>query len=216
MSSSPTLADEPARPLRVLIVDDHTGMRIGLAAIVGSMDNAVVVGEASDGREALAQHQALKPDLMTLDLRMPGLDGIQVIEQILSETPQARILVMTMFDQAEDVYNAMRAGARGYILKTSTRLDMIEALRVVGAGERYLPPDVAKTLAARLSAPALTARERQVLELVRQGSQNKEIARELQVAEGTVKAHVREILSKLGAISRTEAVNLALRRGLLK
>ena len=206
----------PPRKLRILIADDHLGMRLGVGAIVHSMDVAEVVGEASNGEEAIAQFMALRPDVLTLDLRMPGLDGQLVIEQLIAEDPKAGILVMTMFDQEEDVYNAMRAGAKGYILKSSSRLEMIAAIQAVGTGERFLPAQLAETLAVRLAAPTLTPREREVLELMQQGTSNKQIARNLNVAEGTVKAHVREILTKLVAISRTEAVNLALRRGLLK
>lgn len=216
MATTPRTSAPAPHKLRVLIADDHVGMRAGVAAIVMTMEDAEVAGEAAHGEEAIEQYHALKPDVMTLDLRMPRLDGQLVIEQIVGDDPRARILVMTMFDQEEDVYNAMRAGAKGYILKSSTRLEMMDAIRTVGAGERYLPAQLARTLVSRLASPALTAREREVLELMRQGTANKQIARELQVAEGTVKAHVREILSKLGAISRTEAVNLALRRGLLK
>ncbi len=216
MASSTSMASQASRKLRVLIADDHVAMRAGVASIVISMGDSEVVGEASDGAEAIRAYHLLKPDVMTLDLRMPGLDGQLVIEQLISEDPTARILVMTMFDQEEDVFNAMRAGARGYVLKASSRLDMIAAIRAVGNGERYLPVEVAQTLAARLTTPRLTAREREVLELVRRGTSNKQIARELELSESTVKAHVGEILSKLGAISRTEAVNVALRRGLLK
>jgi DNA-binding NarL/FixJ family response regulator len=124
--------------------------------------------------------------------------------------------VMTMYDHEEDIFSSIRAGAKGYILKSAPRAEIIAALRKVGAGERYLPDYVAATIASRLSAPSLTGRETEVLQLLRVGISNKEIARQIHVSEGTVKAHVREILSKLGAISRTEAVNLALQRGLLK
>jgi DNA-binding NarL/FixJ family response regulator len=156
-----------------------------------------------------------RPDVMTLDLRMPKLDGLRVVEQVLAAAPGARILVMTMYDHEEDIFSSIRAGAKGYILKSAPRAEIVTALRKVGTGERYLPDYVATTIASRLSAPSLTGRETQVLQLLRLGISNKEIARQLEVSEGTVKAHVREILSKLGAISRTEAVNLALQRGLL-
>jgi DNA-binding NarL/FixJ family response regulator len=216
MNSSQKGAGISGERLRVLIADDHIGMRIGVSSIVQSMGNAEVVGEAANGEDAIAQYQSLRPDVLTLDLRMPGLDGQLVIEQIVADDPKAQVLVMTMFDQEEDVYNAMRAGAKGYVLKSSTRLEMIAAIRAVGSGERYLPTQLAEALAARLAAPTLTPREREVLEWIQKGNSNKQIARELNVAEGTVKAHVSEILTKLGAISRTEAVNFAVRRGLLK
>jgi two-component system, NarL family, response regulator len=207
---------EAKTALRVLIADDHTALRLGLCSIVESMDDAVVVGEAVDGEQAIAMYLSVLPDVMTLDLRMPKLDGLRVVEQLMAAAPQARILVMTMYDNEEDIFGSIRAGAMGYILKSAPRAEIIVALRKVSAGERYLPDYVAATIAARLSAPSLTEREKEVLQLLRLGISNKEIARQLEVSEGTVKAHVREILSKLGAISRTEAVNLALQRGLLK
>jgi two-component system NarL family response regulator len=207
--------NEPAE-LRVLIADDHTALRLGLASIVATMGQAVLVGEAVDGEDAVAQYLALRPDMMTLDLRMPRLDGVRVVERIVTADPAARILVMTMYDHEEDIFGSIRAGAKGYILKSAPRAEIVAALRKVGHGERYLPEYVAMTLATRLSAPALTGREREVLDLMRLGISNKEIGRQLGVTEGTVKAHVREVLGKLGAISRTEAVNLALQRGLLK
>lgn len=202
--------------LRVLIADDHTALRLGLASIVATMGQAVLVGEAEDGEDAVRLCLALRPDVMTLDLRMPKLDGLRVVERVMAEAPQARILVMTMYDHEEDIFGSIRAGAKGYILKSAPRAEIVTALRRVGSGERYLPEYVATTLATRLSAPALTTREQEVLELMRLGISNKEIGRQLGVAEGTVKAHVREVLSKLGAISRTEAVNLAMQRGLLR
>jgi two-component system, NarL family, response regulator len=203
-------------PLRVLIADDHPALRLGLASIVESMGGAALVGEAMDGEDAVVQFKALMPDVMTLDLRMPKLDGLLVLERIVAETPDARILVMTMYDHEEDIVRSVRAGARGHILKSAPRSEIVCALRKVGAGERYLPDYVAAKLATHLSSPALTAREHEVLELLRLGISNKEIGRQLGVTEGTVKAHVREVLAKLGAISRTEAVNLGIQRGLLK
>lgn len=208
--------NEVEPPLRVLIADDHTVLRLGLTAIVESMGNAVVVGEAAQGEEAVALYAATRPDVMTLDLRMPKLDGLLVLERVLAAAPEACILVMTMSNHEEDIFSSIRAGAKGYILKSAPRTEIVTALRKVGAGERYLPDYVAVTIAARLSAPTLTDRETQVLQTLRLGISNKEIARQLDVSEGTIKAHVREILSKLGAISRTEAVILALQRGLLK
>jgi two-component system, NarL family, response regulator len=205
-----------AADLRVLIADDHTALRLGLASIVATMGQAVLVGEAENGEDAVRLCLALQPDVMTLDLRMPKLDGLRVVERVLAEAPQARILVMTMYDHEEDIFGSIRAGAKGYILKSAPRAEIVTALRKVGSGERYLPEYVATTLATRLSAPALTTREQEVLELMRLGISNKEIGRQLGVAEGTVKAHVREVLGKLGAISRTEAVNLAMQRGLLR
>jgi two-component system NarL family response regulator len=203
-------------PLRVLIADDHPALRLGLASIVDSMGGAALVGEAVDGEDAVAQYKTLAPDVMTLDLRMPKLDGLVVLERVIAHAPDARILVMTMYDHEEDIVRSVRAGARGHILKSAPRSEIVTALRKVGNGERYLPDYVAAKLATHMSSPALTSREHEVLELLRLGISNKEIGRQLDVTEGTVKAHVREVLAKLGAISRTEAVNLAMQRGLLK
>jgi two-component system, NarL family, response regulator len=147
---------------------------------------------------------------------MPKLDGLQVVQRIVATSSAAQILVMTMYDREEDVFGSIRSGAKGYILQSAPRTEIVAALRTVGAGERYLPDCVALTLATRLSTPTLTTREQEVLALMRLGISNKEIGRQLSVVEGTVKAHVREILGKLGAISRTEAVNLAMQRGLPK
>jgi len=202
--------------LRVLIADDHTALRLGLVSIIESMGDATLAGEAVDGEDAVRQYALVLPDVMTLDLRMPKLDGLRVVERLIADFPDARILVMTMYDQEEDVFGSIRAGAKGYILKSAPRAEIVNALRRVGSGERYLPEYVAMTLATRLSAATLTPREQEVLELMRLGISNKEIGRQLSVAEGTVKAHVREVLAKLGAISRTEAVNLAMQRGLLR
>jgi len=145
--------------LRVLIADDHTALRLGLASIVATMGQATLVGEAEDGEDAVQQYLALRPDVMTLDLRMPRLDGVRVVERVIAAVPEARILVMTMYDHEEDIFGSIRAGAKGYILKSAPRADIVTALRKVGSGERYLPEYVALTLASRLSAPALTARE---------------------------------------------------------
>jgi two-component system NarL family response regulator len=175
-----------------------------------------VIGEAADGAEAIASYQSLRPDVLILDLRMPQIDGIEAVEQILALDPQARILVMTMYDHEEDIFRSIRAGARGYILKSAPRDEILRAIEAVARGERYMPQYVALKLAAHMATPQLTVREREVLELMRLGITNKEIGSQLNLTEGTIKSHVREIMTKLNAISRTEAVNLAVQRGLLK
>lgn len=202
--------------VRVLVADDHTALRMGMAAIVQSVPEFELAGEAVDGLDAIAQYERLRPDVMTLDLRMPGMDGLQVVERILGEHPAARILVMTVFDHEEDVARSVRSGAMGYILKAAPRDQIVEAIARVARGERWFPDFVAVRLATRLRADHLTPREQQVLELLRVGISNKEIARRLGLTESTVKSHVKEVLNKLGALSRTEAVTIALRRGLLK
>ncbi|MDE3011096.1 MAG: response regulator transcription factor [Pseudomonadota bacterium] len=205
-----------SQQLRLLIADDHTALRLGLVTIAESVPHIRVIGEAVDGVDAVARYQELKPDVMILDLRMPKLDGIEVVERVLSFDPQARILVMTMYDHEEDIFRSVRAGARGYILKSAPREEILKAIEAVARGERYMPQYVALKLAAHMATPQLTTREREVLELMQIGITNKEIGTQLHLTEGTIKSHVREIMAKLNAISRTEAVNLAVQRGLLK
>jgi two-component system, NarL family, response regulator len=202
--------------VRLLIADDHTALRLGLVTIAESVPNIRVIGEAVDGEDAIARYRELGPDVLILDLRMPRLDGLEVVERILALDAQARILVMTMYDHEEDIFRSIRAGARGYILKSAPRDEILKAIETVARGERYMPQYVALKLATHMATPQLTAREREVLELMRLGITNKEIGSELKLTEGTIKSHVREIMTKLNAISRTEAVNLAVQRGLLK
>ena len=202
--------------LRVLIADDHTALRLGMKAVITSMAGATLVGEAADGSAAIEKYCALRPDVMTLDLRMPRVDGLKVVEDVIAFDANARILVMTMYDGEDDVFRSLRAGATGYILKSASRQEIIDAITAVSRRERYVPEHVALKLASHAATPELTPREREVLELLRLGITNKEIAEALNVAPGTVKTHLREILDKLGAMSRTEAVTLALQRGLLK
>jgi DNA-binding NarL/FixJ family response regulator len=191
-------------------------LRIGLRTIAESSQDIVVVGEAVDGEDAIRQFDELLPDVMILDLRMPRLDGLLVVERVLSKHSEASILVMTLYDHEEDIFRSIKAGARGYILKSASREEILKAIESVARGERFMPQYVALKLASHMSTPTLTAREKDVLELMRLGITNKEIGQQLGLTEGTVKSHVREIMAKLNAISRTEAVNLALQRGLLK
>ncbi len=203
-------------PVRVLVVDDHPALRAGLAAIIEAQPGLALAGEAANGDEALERYRALRPDVVTLDLRMPGVDGLQVLQQLLAVDREARVLVMTMFDHEQDVVLSIRAGARGYILKSAARAEVVSAIEAVAAGRRWVPDYVAVKLASGMSTENLTPREQEVLEHIQLGLGNKEIGRLLGMTEGTVKTHVREILAKLGAISRTEAVNLGRQRGLLK
>jgi two-component system NarL family response regulator len=204
-------------PLRILVVDDHPALRIGMKAVVKSMKSeAMLVGVASDGHQAIERYGALQPDVMTLDLRMPGLDGLVVLERVLELDACAKILVMTMYDSEEDVFRSLEAGATGYILKSASRNEIVQAIQSVSRGVRHVPEHVAIKLSSRASTATLTPRETEVLELMRLGITNKDIAESLNVAAGTVKTHVRVILAKLGAMSRTEAVNLAIQRGLLR
>lgn len=202
--------------LRVLIADDHAAMRLGIAAVVQSLPGGVCVGEAPGGEEAVRLYERLRPDLLTLDLRMPGLDGLLVIQRVLAIDPGARILVLTMYDLEDDVVRSLKSGARGYVLKSAPTEELAEAMSAVARGMRYTPAYIAQRLASGLTAPALTPRELEVLALIHRGASNKEIGRQLGLTEGTVKSHVYMIMGKLNAQSRTEAAGLALQRGLLK
>jgi two-component system NarL family response regulator len=204
-------------PLRVLVADDHPALRLGMKAVVKSMKGeATLVGLASNGEQAVEKYRSLRPDVMTLDLRMPRTDGLAVVERIVELDASAKILVMTMYDSEEDIFRSLEAGATGYILKSASRKEIVQAIRSVSRGERHLPEHIARKLSSRASTAALTPRETEVLELLRMGITNKEIGESLNVAAGTVKTHVRVILTKLGAMSRTEAVNIAIQRGLLR
>ena len=205
---------------RILLVDDHPIVRDGLAAVLLTQPDFDVVGEASDGEEALAKIAELTPDVVLLDLEMPKLDGVDVLESLARTGSGARAIVFTVFDTDERIVRAVQAGASGYLLKGAPRDQIFNAIRIVAAGGSLLEPIVASKLMQHLSNPGVadtpTARERDVLRLIAQGKLNKEIADELDISERTVKFHVSAILSKLGAGNRTEAVRIAVQRGLVE
>ena len=205
---------------RILLVDDHPIVRDGLAAVLLTQPDFDVVGEASDGEEALAKIAELTPDVVLLDLEMPKLDGVDVLESLARTGSGARAIVFTVFDTDERIVRAVQAGASGYLLKGAPRDQIFNAIRIVAAGGSLLEPIVASKLMQHLSNPGVadtpTAREREVLRLIAQGKLNKEIADELDISERTVKFHVSAILSKLGAGNRTEAVRIAVQRGLVE
>ncbi|MBI3450370.1 MAG: response regulator transcription factor [Acidobacteria bacterium] len=202
--------------IRVLVADDHPVFRDGIRAIVNAESDLEVVAEASDGRDAVAKFKEHRPEVVLMDLRMPGLEGADAIAAILRVAPDARILVLTTFDGDEDIHRALRLGAKAYLLKDAFREEILEAIRAVHAGKKYIPPAVAACLAERPIGRDLTVREIDVLELIAQGLSNKEIGGSLEISEATVKSHVNSILAKLGAPDRTSAALMGMRRGLIR
>lgn len=208
-STSPT-------PLRILLVDDHFVVRSGLAASLGLEDDLTVIAEAGDANEALAQFSAKSPDVVIMDLQLGSSSGLDATARLCKEHPTARILIFSSFARDEDVYRAIRAGALGYLQKAAPREDLLQAVRTVAQGKRFLPPDIAQRLAERLGRPEPSARELEVLALIAKGRSNKEIAAALGVSDETVKTHVSNIMQKLQAQDRAHAVTEAIRLGLLE
>lgn len=205
-----------SEPIRLLIVDDHPVVRDGLVAVLHQAEpDLEVVGEAGDGREAVTRWRELRPTVTIMDLQLPGQSGVEAIQAIRREDPDARILVLTTFDGDADIQRALEAGARGYLLKSVRRPVLLEAVRAVAAGQRYLPPSTSARLVEAMESEKLTARELDVLAFLAQGLRNREIAEELGLAEPTVKIHVNNLLRKLQVKDRTEAAVVALRRGLV-
>ncbi len=206
----------PATVIRVLCADDHPLVRKGLASILSNEPDIRLIGEAANGREAIDEFRRLRPDVTLMDLRMPDIDGIAATRTILTEFPDARIIALTSYDGDQDIFRALEAGARGYLLKDMVHTDVLHAIRTVHAGKRLVPPVVAERLADAFPRAPLTPREIEVLRLVAQGLANKEIADRLGTAAGTIKMHLQNILSKLGASDRTHAVTIAIQRGILR
>lgn len=206
----------PPTPIRLLIVDDHPVVRDGLVAILHQGEpDLEVVGEVGNGKEAVTAWRSLRPTVTIMDLQLPGQSGVEAIVAIRREDPDARVLVLTTFDGDADIQRALEAGARGYLLKNMRRATLIEAVRAVAAGQRYLPPATAARLVEGMESERLTARELDVLKLLAQGHRNREIADSLGLAEPTVKIHVNNLLRKLQVKDRTEATMVALRRGII-
>ena len=201
--------------IRVLIVEDHNVVRQGLVALINLAEGIQVVGEAADGVEAIAQFRKLQPDVTLVDLRLPKLSGVEIIQRVRSESPQARFVVLTTYDGDEDIYRALKTGAKAYLLKGMTSEELIATIREVAAGRSHIPAAIAERLAERMGTEDLTPRETDVLEQIVQGKSNKEIATELDISEATVKTHINSLLSKLGVTDRTQAATAAIRRGLV-
>jgi DNA-binding NarL/FixJ family response regulator len=203
-------------PIRVLAVDDHALLRQGIAALVNAEADMKLVAEASNGQDAIEQFRLHRPDVTLMDLQMPALNGIEAIIGIRSEFPNARIIVLTTYTGDVQVERALRAGARGYLLKGHVHRELLETIRAVHAGEKRIPPELAAQLVDHVTDDDLSSREIEVLRLIAAGNANKEIAGRLSIAEETVKSHVTNILAKLGANDRTHAVTIALKRGIIE
>lgn len=202
--------------LRLILADDHALVREGLSLILDTVPDMSIVAHASTGEEAIDLFLKHEPDLLLLDIHMPGEGGLNAVKRILKNRPHARILILTAYDTEEEIYRSMLAGAGGYILKDTPPDELISAIRTVASGQRYMSRSAGAKLAGRIGAPELTNRELVILQCVASGRANKEIADQLGVSEGTVKSHVNKIMRKLGAVSRTDAALVGLRKGLVK
>ena len=202
--------------IRILAVDDHALLRKGIAALVNAEPDMKLIAEASNGRDALESFRLHRPDVTLMDIQMPGFNGIEAIDYILSEFPDAHIIVLTTYTGDVQVLRALKAGARGYVLKGHVHRELLETIRAVHAGQKGIPPDIAAELAEHAGDDELTIREIDVLRLIAGGNSNKLIADQLSIGEATVKSHVTNILSKLGANDRSHAVTIALKRGIIQ
>jgi DNA-binding NarL/FixJ family response regulator len=209
MSTNPSL-------IRILLADDHPLLRDGVAGLVADQPDMQLVAEASTGHEAIDQFRKHHPDVTLLDLQMPEMNGIDAMLAIRSECPEARIVVLTTYTGDGQVIRALKAGARAYLLKSVLRRELLDTIRAVHKGQRRIPPEVASQLADHVAEDRLSPREVQVLRLIAEGKANKMIASDLAIAEETVKGHIKNILSKLGASDRTHAVTIALKRGIIE
>jgi DNA-binding NarL/FixJ family response regulator len=203
-------------PLRILSVDDHPLLREGIAAVINSQPDMVMVGDAPYGCDAIQKYRDLKPDVTLLDLRLPDMSGIDVLIAIRTEFPDARIIMLTTFEGDVEIQRSLQAGARGYVLKSMPPKELVEVIRQVHAGKRRVPPEVAAHLAEHLSDESLTPREIDVLRHVAGGNRNRDIAQLLFISEETVKVHIKHLMEKLGASDRTQAVAIAVRRGIIQ
>ena len=202
--------------IRILVVEDHHVVRQGLIALLNVAEGVEVVGEAADGIEAVRQFETHHPDVTLVDLRLPKLSGVEVIQRVRSDHANARFIVLTTYDGDEDIYRALQAGARAYLLKGMTVEVLMSTIRAVHAGKSIIPPSIAQKLAERMSTEQLTNREQDVLQQIVLGKSNKEIASALDISEATVKTHINNLLGKLGVEDRTQAATAAIQRGLVQ
>jgi two-component system NarL family response regulator len=201
--------------IRTMIVEDHFVVRVGLRAIINSQPDMLNVAETGNGREAVELFEKHRPDVTLMDLRLPGLSGIEAMTAILRKFSRARIMVLSSFGGTENVFRAFQAGARSYFLKDVKGRELVEAIRAVHAGQRPLPQEVASCLAERIPCPELSPRELEILKLIANGESNKEIARHLEINEGTVRVHASNVFAKLGCSDRAQAVAVAFHRGII-
>ncbi|MBD1893029.1 response regulator transcription factor [Coleofasciculus sp. FACHB-712] len=201
--------------IRVLVVDDHPVVRQGLVGMLEEVPDILVVGQAGNGQEALAVFRQEQPDATLMDLRMPQMDGVAAITAICTEFPAARIIVLTTYEGDEDIYQGLRAGAKGYLLKDAEPEELLAAIRTVHKGQKHIPPQVGAKLLERMTSPELSDRELEVLQLITTGKSTQVISKALHITERTVNFHINHILSKLGVEDRTQAVIVALRRGIV-
>ncbi len=205
----------PTHPVRLLLVDDHPAFRAGLVALLADQRDFQVAAECGDGRQAVELYRRERPDVVLMDLRLPGLGGVEAILAIRQEFPDARVIVLTTFDADEDIHRAIQSGARSYLMKDMSKAELVGAIRAVQSGQKWLPPSIADRLAERCRRPELTLRETEVLQLLVKGRSNKEIAVALSIAEDTVKSHLKTLFAKLGVQDRTAAAVAAIRHGIV-
>ena len=213
--ASPEAATAPVKS-RVLLVDDHALLRTGVANIINHEPDLHVVAEAENGRDALAAYDRHQPDVTLLDLRMPVMEGVEVVRRLRERDPQARVIILTTYDTDDEISQALKAGAKAYVLKDIAAEDLVSCIRAVLAGKTYIAPAAAAKLAEGVTRVQLTPREMATLRLLADGKANKEIANALDISERTVKSHLAHLFEKLGVTSRTEAIKIATRRGLVR
>jgi DNA-binding NarL/FixJ family response regulator len=205
-----------ADSIRILVVEDHQIVRQGLVALLNVVDGVEVVGQAADGEEAVREFEARHPDVTLIDLRLPRMGGVEVIQRVRASHSNARFIVLTTYDGDEDIYRALQAGARAYLLKGMTVEVLVSTIRSVHAGKSIIPPAIAQKLAERMATEQLTQREQEVLVQIVRGKSNKEIGAALEISEATVKTHINNLLGKLGVEDRTQAATAAIQRGLVQ